>query len=110
MVGHSALELTAIALSGAAGLKLGFSILMPGRKSRYQSLLDAARISVRIMGGVALMFVMAAFIEAYWSSTQFIDPAIKYSVGALLWSLVLFYFTFVGRKTGNKSTAGQNES
>ncbi len=114
VVGHSALELTAIALSGAAGLKLGFSILMPGRKSRYQSLLDAARISVRIMGGVAMMFVMAAFIEAYWSSTQFIAPVIKYSVGAMLWSLVLFYFSFVGkkvdRKAGRQSTAGQNES
>ena len=103
VVGHSAFELTAIALSGAAGLKLGFSLLMPGRKSRYQALLDSAKISVRIMGGVAIMFVMAAFIEAYWSSTQLIDAQIKYTVGALLWLLVTGYFAFVGRRSDESS-------
>lgn len=99
VIGHSALELTAIALSGAAGLKLGFSLLIPGRKSRYQALLDAAKITVRIMGGVAVMFVFAAFIEAYWSSTQMIEPLIKYVVGSLLWLMVFFYFAFVGRRS-----------
>ncbi len=102
-MGHSAFELTAIALSGAAGLKLGFSLLMPGRKSRYQALLDSAKISVRIMGGVAIMFVLAAFIEAYWSSTQLIDAQIKYTVGAMLWLLVTGYFAFVGRRSDESS-------
>ncbi len=103
VVGHSAFELTAIALSGAAGLKLGFSLLMPGRKSRYQALLDSAKITVRIMGGVAIMFVIAAFIEAYWSSTQLIDVWIKYTVGALLWLLVSGYFAFAGRRSDASS-------
>jgi len=94
--GHSAMELTAIALSGAAGLKLGFSILIPGRKSRYQSMLDAARISVKIMAGAALMFFMAAFIEAFWSSSQNIGANVKYTMGIGMWLLVFLYFTFVG--------------
>lgn len=103
VVGHSAMELTAIVLSGAAGLKLGFSLLMPGRKSRYQSLLDAARTSVRIMAGAAVMFFIAAFIEAFWSSTQLISPQIKYLVGGLLWSVVIIYFVFVGRGWSKQS-------
>jgi uncharacterized membrane protein SpoIIM required for sporulation len=96
--GHSALELTAIALSGAAGLKLGLAILIPGRKSRYQSMVDAARISVRIMAGAAVMFFMAAFIEAYWSSTQAIVPTVKYFIGIGLWILVFLYFALVGNE------------
>ncbi|VAW67588.1 hypothetical protein MNBD_GAMMA09-2290, partial [hydrothermal vent metagenome] len=36
--GHSAMELLAIVLSGAAGFKLGFSIISPGRKSRLRAL------------------------------------------------------------------------
>lgn len=100
--GHSAMELMAIALSGAAGLKLGFSLLMPGRKSRYQALLDAAAISVRIMAGAVLMFFIAAFIEAYWSSSQNIDNTIKYAVGLLMWLLVLAYFFFAGHETPAK--------
>lgn len=96
--GHSAMELTAIALSGAAGLKLGFSILIPGRKSRYQSLLDAAKIAVNIMAGAAVMFFMAAFIEAYWSSSQTIDSQIKYIVGIAMWLMVFSYFAFSGQE------------
>lgn len=102
--GHSALELTAIALSGAAGLKLGFSILIPGRKSRYQSMLDAARIAVKIMAGAALMFFMAAFVEAFWSSSQYLSANIKYTVGMLMWLLVVSYFTFTGHTKKNDST------
>ncbi len=94
--GHSAMELSAIALSGAAGLKLGFSILIPGRKSRYQSMLDAAGIAVKIMAGAALMFFIAAFIEAFWSSSQHIAANIKYSVGIAMWLLVFSYFAFAG--------------
>ncbi len=96
--GHSAMELTAIALSGAAGLKLGFSILIPGRKSRYQSLLDAAKISVKIMAGAAVMFFIAAFIEAFWSSSQTIASNVKYAVGIAMWLLVFSYFTFSGQE------------
>lgn len=98
VAGHSALELTAIVLSGAAGLKLGFSLLSPGRKSRYQAMVDSARISVKIMGGAAIMFFIAAFIEAFWSSTQTVAPVIKYTVGLFLWFLVFVYFVFVGRE------------
>lgn len=98
--GHSAMELTAIALSGAAGLKLGFSLLMPGRKSRYQAVLDAAKISVIIVAGAAIMFFIAAFIEAFWSSSQNIPSDIKYIVGTVMWLMVFSYFTFVGQGAG----------
>lgn len=96
--GHSAMELTAIALSGAAGLKLGFSLLIPGRKSRYQAMLDAAKISVKIMAGAAVMFFIAAFIEAFWSSSQSIAANIKYTAGIVMWLTVIAYFAFVGHE------------
>jgi len=97
VAGHSAMELTAIALSGAAGLKLGFSILIPGRKSRYQSMLDAAKISVKIIAGAALMFFIAAFLEAFWSSSQSVPVLVKYCVGIILWLLLFCYFIFAGQ-------------
>ena len=42
---HSAFELTAIVLSGAAGLRIGHALLAPGRQTRVQSLvLGVARV------------------------------------------------------------------
>lgn len=96
--GHSAMELTAIVLAGAAGFKLGFSIINPGRKSRIRSLTDSARDAVYMMYGVATMFIIAAFIEAYWSSMSDIPSIVKYTVGIINWLLLITYFVVLGRK------------
>jgi len=96
--GHSALELSAVVLSGAAGLKLGVSIISPGRKSRLKSLSDSAKESLYMMYGVSAMFIVAAFIEAYWSSMANIPEIIKYTVGGANWLLLITYFVFSGRK------------
>lgn len=97
VVGHGAFELTAIALSGAAGLKMGLALLLPGRQTRLGALRDAAQVSMRIMYGVAGMLLIAAFIEAFWSSSQAVTPVVKYTVGGLLWLGVASYFVWVGR-------------
>lgn len=96
--GHSALELSAVVLSGAAGLKLGASIISPGRKTRLKSLNDSAREALYMMYGVSAMFIAAAFIEAYWSSMSNIADIIKYAVGVMGWGVLLAYFIFSGRK------------
>ncbi|EDN68430.1 integral membrane protein [Beggiatoa sp. PS] len=97
VVGHSALELIAIALAGAAGFKLGFALLVPGRLTRLQALRHAATHSIVIIYGVILMLLLAAFIEAFWSSNTAIDPNIKYTVGGFLWLSVVSYLVLVGR-------------
>ncbi len=97
VVGHGAFELTAIALAGAAGLKLGWALLAPGRLTRGEALRLAAQGSVQLIGGVMLFLLIAAFIEAYWSSMTWPTPLIKYLVGAALWMLVGAYLTFAGR-------------
>jgi uncharacterized membrane protein SpoIIM required for sporulation len=100
VVTHAAFELTAIVLSGAAGLRIGYSILAPGRFTRLQSLVVAARESIVIMYGVAGMLLIAAAIEAFWSSATWIPPLIKYGVAAVCWISVLAYLTLQGRRAG----------
>ncbi|MEJ2507866.1 MAG: stage II sporulation protein M [Gammaproteobacteria bacterium] len=97
VVGHSAFELTAIVISGAAGLKLGLALIRPGRRSRLRALREAAAISVRLIFGVILFLVIAAFIEAFWSSTTAFAPQVKYFVGGLLWLTVISYLLLMGR-------------
>ncbi|AZE96304.1 putative membrane protein [Pseudomonas orientalis] len=97
VIGHGAFELSAIALAGAAGLQLGWSLIAPGRLARSESLRLAARKSVQMLCGVMVFLLIAAFIEAYWSSTTTIAPWIKYLVGSALWLLVAAYLIFAGR-------------
>jgi uncharacterized membrane protein SpoIIM required for sporulation len=94
---HSAFELTAIVLSGAAGLRIGHALLAPGRLPRRQALVLATRSSASILYGVVAMLVVAAGVEAFWSSAQWLAPAVKYGVAALCWVSVLGYLTRQGR-------------
>lgn len=97
VIGHGAFELTAIALAGAAGLQLGWALISPGPLTRGESLRLAARKSVQMLCGVMIFLLIAAFIEAYWSSTTTIAPWVKYLVGVTLWLLVAAYLIFAGR-------------
>ena len=97
VVTHSAFELTAIVLSGAAGLRIGHALLAPGRHTRLQSLVRAAKETAVIIYGVVAFLLIAAAIEAFWSSARWIPSAMKYSVAALVWICVLSYLTLQGR-------------
>ncbi len=98
VAGHSAFELTAISLCGMAGLMLGRALLAPGLLSRREALVRSARVAVRIVYGAAGMLLVAAFIEAFWSSTTAVPPLAKYLVGAALGLCVGAYFLFMGRR------------
>ena len=97
---HSAFELTAIVLSGAAGLRLGHALLAPGRSTRGQALVVAARECAVLIYGVTAMLLVAAAIEAFWSSAQWLAPGLKYSVAAVCWIAVLGYLVLQGRHAG----------
>lgn len=98
VVTHSAFELTAIVLSGAAGLKLGHAVLAPGRLTRTQALMRAARETSPVVFCFFVMLLIAAALEAFWSSAGWIEPGVKYAVGGCCWALVFAYLGLQGRR------------
>ena len=97
VVTHGAFELTAIVLSGAAGLALGHALLAPGRRTRRAALEHAAARAAVLVYGVIAMLVIAAAIEAFWSSARWVAPGWKFGVGGVCWALVLGYLGWQGR-------------
>jgi uncharacterized membrane protein SpoIIM required for sporulation len=89
---HSAFELTAIVLCGAAGLRVGRSVLLPGQLTRTAALELAARETSVIVFGAAVMLLIAAVIEAFWSSAIWVTPTAKFCLAAFCWILVLCFF------------------
>ncbi|HID50295.1 MAG TPA: stage II sporulation protein M [Chromatiales bacterium] len=98
VAGHSALELNAIVLSGAAGLRLGLALLSPGRRTRLRALREESRTALQLVYGAAGMFILAAMVEAFWSPATWLPPLSKYVAGIALWVLLLAYFGFGGRR------------
>lgn len=103
---HGAFELTAVVLAGAAGLRLGHALLAPGRHSRLEALRLAAREAVVVVHGVVALLVIAAGVEAFWSSARWVAPPVKYAVAAACWVLVLGYLGWQGRPARGRRDAG----
>ena len=95
--GHSGFELSAVVLSGGAGLRLGWALVAPGRLSRRRALIEAGKDGAQITYGVFLLLVIAAFVEAFWSSIGWMPSSVKYSVCAVVWCSVWYWLWRGGR-------------
>ncbi|HEY1140930.1 MAG TPA: stage II sporulation protein M [Lysobacter sp.] len=95
--GHASFELTAIVIAGGAGLRLGLSLIAPGQRRRIDALVEAGRRGALLSVGVLVMLLIAAFIEAFWSSIGWMPASVKYSVAAVLWTGVFTWLLAGGR-------------
>jgi uncharacterized membrane protein SpoIIM required for sporulation len=101
VAGHSSLELLGLVISCMAGLKIGLTLVLPGRKRRLDALFDAARDSVPLLWGMTAMIMAAAVVEAFWSSSRFLPAGLKISVGLLGWAALALFFLLAGRRHGS---------
>jgi uncharacterized membrane protein SpoIIM required for sporulation len=107
IIGHSSFELTAIIFSAQAGLLLGYRFFVTAGLSRGASVRRAGRESLPIIAGAALLLVIAAAVEAFWSSQVQVEAGLRYALGGLGWILLILYFALAGRgKAGGKAADG----
>ena len=95
--GRGSFELTAIAVSGAAGLVIGHALAHPGAYTRAEALRRRGLVAVQLALGAGAMLVVAAAIAAFWSPLS-LPAAVKYAAGAALWLLVFAYLALSGRE------------
>ena len=89
---HGTLEISAIIISGAAGLALGRGWLFPGTYSRGVAFRNGARRGLKIIVGTVPVFIIAGFIEGFVTRHTDIHDGVR--AGIILCSLafVIFYF------------------
>jgi uncharacterized membrane protein SpoIIM required for sporulation len=95
---HGALEIPSIMLAGAAGLRLGAGILFPGMLRRRDALALAGSEAVQLISGTIPLLIIAGTLEAFVSPTH-IPVAIKFSIGAVLFTGLILWLSEGGRKT-----------
>jgi uncharacterized membrane protein SpoIIM required for sporulation len=97
IIAHSSFELTALIMVAYAGSVLGWSLFVTRGRSRASSLKAAGDKTLPLLAGSALFLVIAAVIEAFWSSRHELSSFLRFAVGTALWVAVAFYFVFGGR-------------
>ena len=97
MCGHAPFELTAILISGTAGIRMGYALVATGGRTRIASLRASAREIGALIVGAAVMLVIAAGIEGYWSPSPLPAP-VKWAASAVFTIAVASFLIFAGRK------------
>jgi uncharacterized membrane protein SpoIIM required for sporulation len=87
---HGVLELPAIFIAGAAGLRLAHGLIFPGFLPRTVSIARAGAEAVKLLLGCIPILVIAGVVEAFVSPTS-LDVAAKFGVAAALFALLLTY-------------------
>lgn len=102
---HGLLELSAICVAGAAGLRLGWSLVAPGDRTRAQAFRDEGLRAVVIVGGLAVCFVIAGFIEGFVTPSG-LPTALRIGVGAAALALFVVYVVLLGSRVERKGLTG----
>ena len=89
---HGTLEISAIIVAGAAGIAMGNSWLFPGTYPRIVSFRRGARRGLRIVVGTVPVFMVAGFIESFFTRHTEWPDALRLTIILLSLAFIIFYY------------------
>lgn len=102
---HGLLELTAVFVAGAAGLRLGWTLIDPGDRSRRDGLVEEGRRAVVIVIGLVGVFAVAGLIEGFVTGSALPTWA-RVGIGAVAEVAFLSYVAIRGRSAAARGLTG----
>jgi uncharacterized membrane protein SpoIIM required for sporulation len=102
---HGLLELSAVLLAGAVGMRLGWTAVSPGDRSRAQALAEQGRAVVSVAVGLVLVLLAAGLIEAFVTPSP-LPTAARIGIGVAAESVFLAYVFRFGHKAARAGETG----
>jgi uncharacterized membrane protein SpoIIM required for sporulation len=102
---HGLLELTAVFLSAAVGMRLGWSVISPGNRPRLQVLAEQGRAVVAVAVGLVAVLLVSGLIEALVTPSP-LPTFIRIGIGVLAEAAFLTYVVHFGRKAALAGESG----
>jgi len=102
---HGTLEISAIIISGGAGLILGNSILFPGTLKRLESLRQGAKDGTKIMIGLVPIYITAAFLEGFITRYTTMPMWLSGFILTVSATFIIWYFVIYPIQLKNKMEA-----
>ncbi|MEJ2003911.1 MAG: stage II sporulation protein M [Cyclobacteriaceae bacterium] len=101
---HGTLELSAIVIAGCAGFIMGNSFIFPGTYSRLESFKRGAKRGLKIVIGLIPVFIMAGFIESFFTRYTTMPWIISLVTILLSASFIVYYFVIYPAKLHHNAT------
>ncbi|HEY5153188.1 MAG TPA: stage II sporulation protein M [Acidimicrobiales bacterium] len=103
---HGLLELSAICIAGGTGLRLGWSLIAPGDRTRGEALGEQGRRSVVVVLGLMTMFLAAGTIEGFVTGSG-LPPIVRVAIGVVAWTTFMAYLVIKGRAAAARGFTGE---
>ena len=94
---HGMLELTAVFLAAATGLRLGWTVIDPGPRPRGRALAEEGRASITIALGLIVVLLISGVIEAFVTPSPLPTWA-RILIGVIVEAAFLSYVIVFGRR------------
>lgn len=94
---HGLIELTAVFLAGAVGMRLGWSVVSPGHRPRTQVLAEQGRAVVAVAGGLVVVLLVAGLIESLVTPSP-LPTFVRLAIGVAAEVAFLCYVIYFGRR------------
>jgi uncharacterized membrane protein SpoIIM required for sporulation len=105
LIPHGLLEMTAVFLAGAAGMRLGWSVIAPGDRPRGQVLAEQGRAVVSVAVGLAVVLLVSGAIEAFVTPSP-LPTFVRIGIGILAEAGFLGYVMFFGMRAVKAGDTG----
>lgn len=102
---HGLLELTAVFLAGATGMRLGWSVISPGDRPRGQVLAEQGRAVVSVAVGLVGVLLVSGLIEALVTPSPF-PTFVRVGIGIIAEAAFLSYIVYFGRRAVKAGETG----
>ncbi|BBZ09216.1 membrane protein [Mycolicibacterium doricum] len=105
---HGLLELTAVFLAAAAGMRLGWMVIAPGHRPRGQVLAEQGRAVVAVAAGLVVVLLLSGLIEALVTPSP-LPTFARIAIGVVAEVAFLAYVVHFGRKAVRAGESGDIE-
>ena len=94
---HGLLELSAVFLAAAAGIRLGWQVFDPGPRPRSVALAQEGRAAITIAIGLVVVLLVSGVVEAFVARRPARAWA-RIGIGVLVWAAFVAYVVVLGRR------------
>lgn len=108
IIPHGLLELTAVFLAAAVGMRLGWAVIAPGDRPRSQALAKQGRAVVAAAIGLAVVLLISGLIEALVTPSP-LPTWMRIGIGVAAELAFLGYVFHFGRKAARAGESGDLE-
>lgn len=105
---HGLLELTAVFLAAAVGMRLGWTVIDPGPRRRVEALAEQGRAVMSVALGLVVVLFVSGLIEAFVTPSG-LPTAVRIGIGVLAEAAFLTYVIAFGRRALRRHETGDIE-